>query len=118
MHAAGRREVELVARSNAHRVVPRIDIANRAVDAEFGRAVRIGQHPLPERLFPRLEAPNLSVAEEQPLIAGQAVKEGWLRPVGREVIGGVGGREGWGGGDIFAEGQAAVHVQSGYGRVT
>ena len=64
MHARIGRQVQLRVGLYAHRVIPRIYIANRTGDAEFGRAVRIGQHPLPCRFFPGFVAPHLGMGQK------------------------------------------------------
>src|SRR5262245_3596402 len=111
MDAGGRREVELVAGRDLEGVVPAIDVAHDAVDPEFRRAMRVRENALPERLLPGLETPNLSVAEEEALVAGESVENRRLGAVERQMIGGLRDGESREVGDVLAERQAAVHVQ-------
>src|SRR5580765_4419894 len=104
VHARPRREVILLSRLHAHRVVPRIQIAHRSDNAEFRGAVRIGQYPLSRGLFPRFVAPALCIAQEQPLIAGKTVQHRWLLALERQMIGGLSNDESGEVCDVLAQG--------------
>src|SRR5579875_217502 len=59
MHALVGREVELVARLDVERRIPGVDVADDAVDAILGRAVRIDQQRLALGALALLGAPHL-----------------------------------------------------------
>src|SRR6266436_9933812 len=88
MHALLRSKIKSVAGLNAHRRIPSVDIAHRAVDAEFGRTVRIGKNALARGFLARLVAPNLGVAEEQPLIAAETIEHRGVFSLQRQMVGG------------------------------
>src|SRR5262252_8549790 len=84
------REIELFPCLYAKRIVPGVDVAHGPYDAEFRRTVRIRKHPLARRFLPGLVAPNLSVAEEEPLIAGESLQNRRLFAFERQMIGSLG----------------------------
>src|SRR5436190_17981477 len=74
MHAGVRRDEEFVARLDAVGVVPRVDVANHAVAAVFGRRVLDARH-LHAQSFVALDlAPHLRPAEDDALLAAEAVE--------------------------------------------
>ena len=108
MHPRLGSEIKLVPGLDVHGLIPGIDIAHRPVDAEFRRAVRIGKQALARGLLVGLVAPDLAVAQEQPLIAGKPVENRRLLAVEREVIGGLGDGQARKVGDVLAQRQLAV----------
>src|SRR5712691_1624895 len=75
-HARFRGKVELVGRFDIKCLVPSVHIADGTVDAEFRRAMRVGEHALARGLLMRLVAPDLAITHEQALIAGKTVQHG------------------------------------------
>ena len=63
-NAVLRRKVELVSRAHAERVGPRVDVADYAVHAKFGRTMWISEDQLAEPTVARLPSPRLSVAKK------------------------------------------------------
>jgi hypothetical protein len=88
-HALIGRQVHRVPRLHVVRPIPRVDVADDAVDAELGRAVGIRQQHLAELSFAELAAPRLRECQEEPLITRQAVDDRRLAgarhvpPIGR-----------------------------------
>ena len=68
------RQVQLVARLHVERLVPLVHVADRAVDAEIRRAVRIGKHQRAQRLVANLGPPHLRPRQEETLVAGEAAE--------------------------------------------
>src|SRR5687768_12023162 len=66
-------QVHRIAGLDVERLVPGVDVADDAVDAELGRAVRVGEQPLAKRAFADVAPPGLGESQEEALVAGQAV---------------------------------------------
>src|SRR3984885_7320294 len=72
-HALGRRQVELLTGLHRERLVPGIEIAH-GVGAVLGRGVPVGDHLLPQRRLADLALPGLGEAQEEQLLAAEAVR--------------------------------------------
>src|SRR3990167_1131283 len=66
-------QIICVARGDAERLVPCVDVAHRADDAPARRAVRIARYLLLDRILALLRSPRLRESQEKALIAGQPV---------------------------------------------
>ena len=79
-NALVRRQIVFRAGLNVEGVVPGVDVAQRADDAELGGRVRIGGDLLLQRLVAIFRLPDLGPAVEEALVAGRAVQitgAGW-----------------------------------------
>src|SRR5687768_12528681 len=103
-------QVHRIAGLDVERLVPGVDVAHDAVDAELGRAVRVGEQALAQRPFADVAPPGLGESQEEALVAGQAVDHRRLAVLGDvAAIRGVGHFEPAEVADILAERQLAVH---------
>src|SRR5256885_17082870 len=68
-------EVQLLARFDAERVIPRIEVAHR-VGAILGRGVAVGDDPLSQGGLAGLLTPALREAQEEQLPAAEAGRPG------------------------------------------
>ena len=55
------------------RLIPFVEVAYHAVDAELGRGMRVGGEALDQRVFAVLSLPNLRPAQEEALVASESV---------------------------------------------
>src|SRR5690348_17835637 len=69
------RPIHAVTRLQAERVVKSVDVAGRPIRTELARAVRIGHQALEQFLVAVLAAPHLSPADEEALLAREAVDD-------------------------------------------
>jgi hypothetical protein len=116
MYAVLWRDVKLIARFYIEGRIPRVDVANDAVDAELARRMGVAHHLLADRIVAQLAAPGLCPAKEDALVAGQSINERRRLAVQRRVIGIERQREPAQIGDVFAHRQCAVHMHIGFGR--
>src|SRR5688572_726661 len=84
-----RRQIVLVARLHVERFVPRIDIAN-GPDALDIRRVPIRDHYLAQIFIAMLDSEELRPAEEEALVAGEAVDHRRRLTAERTLVGIVG----------------------------
>src|SRR6185436_13073197 len=84
--AIGRREIEGGAGLDAEGGVPGVEVADRGGAIARGR-VAVGQQDLAGGLVARLVAPRLGEAEEELLVAGEALERGRLLAGEREPVG-------------------------------
>src|SRR5678816_1552443 len=107
LHALVGREVERVARPGLVGVVPGVEVAHDR-RAELRRAVRVGDQPVRELLVAVEAAPDLRPAEEEPLVAAEAVDHGRRLAAQRDLVCLV--RDGEAGevGDVLAQGELAL----------
>src|SRR5207253_8982989 len=61
VHALLRRQIEPVAGLDVEGAVPGVDVADDAVDPVHARAVRVGEHDLPEQALAPVIPPGLGV---------------------------------------------------------
>src|SRR5215217_6326901 len=85
--AVGGLHVHGVTLLHAPGVVPGVDVLDRAVGPEVGRRVRVGDDLLLDGVITVLGAPDLGEAEEEALVAGQAVDHRRRLAAQRKVIG-------------------------------
>src|SRR5256885_6947552 len=111
-------EVQLLARFDAERVIPRIEVAHR-VGAILGRGVAVGDDPLAQGGLADLLAPALREAQEEQLLAAEAASPRRRRlALERRPPGVVGDRQTGDIGDVLAEGLFAVDGDVGEGPVS
>src|SRR5687767_10411520 len=81
-----RRAIHAIARFHAKRVVKSVDVARRTIRTKFARAVRIGHQPLQQLFVAILAAPDLRPAQEEPLLAREAIDDGGLLAGQRNLV--------------------------------
>ena len=96
--------------------VPGVEVADR-LGAPAAGGVAVGGDQVAQRRLAGALAAALGVAEEEALVAGQAVDHRRRAAVQRGAIGVVGGGEAGEIGDILAQRQLAVEVETGEGLV-
>src|SRR3989440_2129401 len=106
-YAIRRREVQLLARFDAERVVPRIEVAHR-VGAILGRGVAVGDDPLPQGGLADLVTPALREAQEEQLLGAEAGSPGRGLALERAPPGVVRDRQAGDVGDVLAQRLFAV----------
>src|SRR5205823_7535148 len=100
-------EVQLLARFDAERVIPRIEVAHR-VGAILGRGVAVGDDPLSQGGLADLLTPALREAQEEQLPAAEAGSPGRGLALERAPPGVVRDRQAGDVGDVLAERLFAV----------
>src|SRR5215510_4689644 len=86
LDALGGRPVELVALLDAKGSVELSHVGNDPVAAVFARAVWIGDQALAQILIAILASPHLAPAEEEALIAAEAVDHGGRLATQRDLV--------------------------------
>src|SRR5947208_9255558 len=105
-------EVQLLARFDAERVIPRVEVAHR-VGAILGRGMAVGDDALPQGGLADLLTPALCEAQEEQLLAAEAGSPRRGLALERAPPGVVGHREARDVGDVLAQRLVAVDVDVG-----
>src|ERR1700719_5309350 len=101
------REVQLLARFDAERVIPRVEVAHR-VGGFLVRCVAVGDDPLAQRGLADLLAPALREAQQEQLRAAEPAGRRRRLALERPAPGVVGDRQACDICDVLAEGLFAV----------
>src|SRR4249919_1149867 len=79
--------VEFRPRLDVERLVPGVEVPERAYHPKAARAVRVGRDLRLDRIRPLLPAPRLREGQEEALVAGQAVKHRRRLAAKRDLVG-------------------------------
>src|SRR5690606_8993943 len=109
-----RRSIHLVAGLRVERLMELGDVHDDRVRAVFARAVRVGEQALAQFVIAIFAGPSLRPADEEALIAREAVDDRRFLALQRQLVGAIGHREARQVGDVLAHREIAVDVQPGH----